>query len=277
MKYGREIDLVNFTPKVAQEVFKIYNDYKYLKEKREFILTELDKEEKKFNFTLEKGINMFEKVTRGKEEIDSKNSFLLYQSYGFPPEMIEEECNKKGVAFSREDFDKEVKSHQELSRTASAGMFKSGLADHSEKTTRLHTAAHLLLAALKKVLKDSSIVQKGSNINPERIRFDFSFPRKLEQKEIHSVEDLVNEWINTNTEVVREEMSLDQAREQGAAGIFDEKYKGQEKVSVYTIGDISKELCTGPHVNNTKEIGHFRIIKEESVGAGIRRVKCVVE
>ncbi len=275
VKYGREINLFNFTGKIAEPVFNIYDDYNYLKEKREFILIELDKEEKKFNSTLEKGINVFEKITRDKKEIDPKNSFLLYQSYGFPIEMIEEECKKKGIIFSKKGFEQEVKKHQKLSRTASAGRFKSGLADHSEKTTRLHTAAHLLLAALKKVLKNDSIVQKGSNINPERIRFDFSFPRKVEREELNYIEDLVNEWINKNFHVIREEMTLDKAREKGAAGIFDEKYG--DKVSVYTIDEVSKELCTGPHVENTKDIGHFKIIKEESSGAGVRRIKAIVE
>ncbi len=275
VKYARDLDLVNFTNKIAEPVFSIYDDYTYLEKSKEMILSELDKEEKKFNSTLEKGINVFEKFTKGKKEIDPKKSFLLYQSYGFPVEMIEEECGKKGIVFSREDFNKEVKSHQDLSRTASAGMFKSGLADEGDKTIRLHTAAHLLLAALKIVLKDDSIIQKGSNINPERIRFDFSFPRKLEQEEIYAVEDLVNKWINENQNVVREEMSLDEARNQGAAGIFEDKYG--DKVSVYTIGEVSKELCTGPHVKNTKEIGKFRILKEESSSSGVRRIKCVVE
>jgi alanyl-tRNA synthetase len=275
VKYGRDLDLIDFTEKIAEPIFEIYDDYEILKNSKEMIISELNKEEKKFNSTLEKGLNVFEKFTKGKKEIDPKKSFLLYQSYGFPVEMIEEECKKNSINFSREGFDNEIKSHQELSRTASAGMFKSGLADESEKTIRLHTAAHLLLAALKIVLKDDSIIQKGSNINPERIRFDFSFPRKIEQDELYAVEDLVNKWINGNYDVVREEMTLDEARKIGAAGIFDEKYG--DKVSVYSINKISKELCTGPHVKNTKEIGVLRIKKQESSGAGVRRVKCVLE
>jgi alanyl-tRNA synthetase len=277
VKYGRDLDLIDFTEKIAEPVFDIYDDYEILKNSKEMIISELNKEEKKFNSTLEKGLNVFEKFTKGKQEIDPKKSFLLYQSYGFPVEMIEEECKKNSIDFSREGFDNEIKSHQELSRTASAGMFKSGLADESEKTIRLHTSAHLLLAALKVVLKDDSIIQKGSNINPERIRFDFSFPRKIEQDELYAVEDLVNKWINGNYDVIREEMTLDEARKVGAAGIFDEKYKGQGLVSVYSIDKISKELCTGPHVKNTKEIGVFRIKKQESSGAGVRRVKCILE
>jgi alanyl-tRNA synthetase len=189
--------------------------------------------------------------------------------------MIQEECKKKGIKFSIEDFEKQVREHQELSRTASAGRFKSGLADKSKKTTRLHTATHLLLAALKKVLKDSGIIQKGSNINPERARFDFSFPRKLEKQEIISVENLVNEWISKGYDVVHEEMNLEEARKSGAAGIFDNKYG--DKVSVYAVGEISKEICTGPHVKNTQEIGKFKIIKEESSSSGVRRIKATVE
>jgi alanyl-tRNA synthetase len=277
VKYGNDLDLINFTDKVAEEVFNIYEDYEILKKNKEKILLELRKEEAKFNSTLVKGLNVFEKITQGKKEIDPKNSFLLYQSYGFPVEMIQEECKKKGIKFSIEGFNKEVQAHQELSRTASVGRFKSGLADQSEKTTRLHTATHLLLAALKKVLKDNSIIQKGSNINPERARFDFSFPRKLEKQEIWALEALVNEWISKAYDVVREEMTLDEARKKGAAGIFDEKYKGNGLVSVYTIDGVSKELCTGPHVKNTKEIGKFKIIKEESSSNGVRRIKAIVE
>lgn len=277
VKYGRDLNLSDFTDKIAEEVFEIYEDYEILSKNKERILLEFRKEEKKFNSTLEKGLNVFEKITRGKKQINPNDSFLLYQSYGFPIEMIQEECKKKGIKFSIEDFNKEVIAHQELSRTASAGRFKSGLADKSEKTIRLHTSTHLLLAALKKVLKDPDIIQKGSNINPERARFDFSFSRKLEKTEIWAVEALVNEWIQKAYPVVREEMSLEQARKSGAAGIFDEKYKGNGLVSVYTIDGISKELCTGPHVKNTKEIGKFKIIKEESSSAGVRRIKAVVE
>ncbi len=275
VKYGRELNLIDFTGKVAESVFEIYEDYNFLKKNKEKILAELKKEEAKFNFTLEKGLTVFERITKGKKEINPKKSFLLYQSYGFPVEMIEEECKKKGILFSREAFDREIKSHQDLSRTASAGKFKSGLADNTEMTTKLHTATHLLLAALRKVLKDNSIIQRGSNINALRARFDFSFPRKLEQEEIWAVEALVNEWVQKGYKVVREEMTFDEAKERGAAGIFEDKYG--KVVSVYTIDKISKEICTGPHVKNTKEIGKFKIKKEESSSSGVRRIKAIVE
>lgn len=269
--YCREIGIEEEIKKIAESVFEIYDDYEILKKNKENVLNELENEEKKFRQTLNLGMKVLEKITRGKKEIDCKDAFLLYQSYGFPLEMIEEECQKRKIKFSKEKFEEECKIHQELSRTATKGKFKSGLADNSEQTTKLHTASHLLLAALRKVLKDESIVQKGSNITPERLRLDFNFPRKLTDEEIKKIEDLVDEEIKKSYEVKREEMSLEEARKNGARGNFDEKYG--EKVSVYSIGNFSKEICAGPHVKNTKEIGKFKIIKEESCGAGVRRIK----
>ena len=210
------------------------------------------------------------------ESISGKNAFLLYQSYGFPIEMSKDVALREhGVDVDEEGFYKELKKHQKLSRTAAVGKFKSGLADHSDSTTKLHTAAHLLLTALRKVLKDENIIQKGSNITPERLRLDFSFPRKLEKDEIKKVEDLVNKQIQKNQEVKKQEMSPQEAKKSGALGIFEEKYG--DKVSVYSIGDFSKEICAGPHVKNTKELGKFKISKEESVGAGARRIKAILE
>ena len=235
----------------------------------------MKKEEDKFLITLEKGLNRFKKFSSNKKQLSGKESFLLYQSFGFPIEMIEEECKKQKIKFSVKDFEKANKEHQELSRTATAGRFKSGLADNSKLTTKLHTTAHLLLSALRKVLKDENIIQKGSNITPERLRLDFSFPRKLEKDEIEKVEDLVNKQIQKNQEVKKQEMSPEQAKKSGAVGSFDEKYGN--KVSVYSIRDFSKEICAGPHVKNTKELGKFKIKKEESVGAGARRIKAVLE
>jgi alanyl-tRNA synthetase len=245
-----------------------------LKSNKNKILEELEKEEQKFSETIERGIFQFNKFASNKV-ISGKKGFLLYQSYGFPVELIEEECKKNKIKFSIKDFYEEQEKHQELSRTAAAGRFKSGLADNSEATTRLHTAAHLLLAALRQVLNDGNINQKGSNITPERLRLDFSFPRKLTDEEIKKVEALVNEKIKEEIPVKREEMSLDKARKSGALGIFEEKYG--DIVSVYTIGNFSKEICTGPHVKNTKDIGKFKIIKEESSGSGVRRIKGIVE
>lgn len=298
IRYGTFIGLKNFTDEVARPVFQIYSDYKHLQKKKKQILEELKKEEEKFNKTIQKGLRIFDKKIikavekknkslKGKryiglekknlEEISGKQAFLLYQSYGFPLELILEEAKKcrGGMKVDVKGFKKELSKHQELSRTASAGKFKSGLADQSEKTTQLHTATHLLLAALRNVLKDINIIQKGSNITPERLRFDFNFPRKLTKEELKKVEDLVNIQIQKSCEVKRQEMSPAQAKKKGATGIFDKKYG--KKVSVYTIGDFSKEICAGPHVKNTCELGHFKIIKETSSSAGVRRIKAVLE
>ncbi len=272
VRYGKELNMENFTSKVAEPVFDIYRDYKHLNKKQ--ILSELEKEEEKFRQTLEKGINQFKKFSFNKK-LSGEEAFLLYQSYGFPIEMIEEECKKNKIQFNKKDFEEEQKKHQELSRTAAKGKFKSGLADDSEQTTKLHTAAHLLLSALRTVLKDENIIQKGSNINPERLRLDFSFSRALTDEEIKKVEKLVNSEIKKNQEVIREEMSPEDAKKKGFSGIFDSKYG--DKVSVYAIGNFSKEICAGPHVRNTKEIGNFRIIKEESSSSGVRRIRSIVE
>lgn len=261
---------INATDEIAKEVFKIYGDYN-LKEK--LILEELKKEENKFQKTLDKGLREFEKMSKDKK-IDGKEAFLLYQSYGFPIEMTQELAKEKNSSVNLKEFEEELKKHQELSQTASAGKFKSGLADNSEATTKLHTAAHLLLEALKKTL-EKNIEQKGSNITPERLRFDFSFDRKLTDEEKQKIENLVNEKIKESLTITREEMSPTEAKKSGASGIFDNKYG--EVVSVYTIGDFSKEICTGPHVKNTKELGKFKIAKEESSSSGVRRIKAVLE
>jgi len=275
VKYEGDLEIKNSLVEIAKPVFEIYSDYESLKKNKEKILNELEKEENKFLETLENGIKVFEKLTKDKKEIDCKDAFLLYQSYGFPVEMIEEESKKRKIKFSKEKFENECKIHQELSRTATQGKFKSGLADNSEKTTRLHTASHLLLAALRIVLKDKNIIQKGSNITPERLRLDFNFDRKLTDEEIKKVEDLVNGEIHKSCKVIREEMSPQEAKKKGAGGIFDEKYG--EIVSVYTISDFSKEICAGPHVQNTKEIGKFKIAKEESSSSGVRRIKGIID
>lgn len=279
IRYGRKINLKNFTKQVAEPVFEIYKDYEHLKTNKNKILKELEKEENKFLETLEKGIKFLNKIIQQKKQINCKDAFLLYQSYGFPIEMTIELANEKNIKVDEKGFEKECKIHQELSKTATKGKFKSGLADSSEQTTKLHTATHLLLTALKKVLKDKNIQQKGSNITPERLRLDFNFDRKLTEEEIKKVEGLVNKQINKSIPITCEIMNLEQARKQGAEGIFDEKYK--DKISVYSIGgkdDIfSKEICSGPHVSNTSELGTFKIKKEESSSAGVRRIKGVLE
>ncbi|MCF7910242.1 alanine--tRNA ligase [Candidatus Pacearchaeota archaeon] len=287
IRYGRVLEIENFTTKVAESVFEIYSDYSELEKNKNKILEELETEEKRFNQTLEKGLNKFQKITQNKKEISGKEAFLLYQSYGFPIEMTIELAKEKNISVNKKDFNEKLKEHQEKSRTAAAGRFKSGLADDSEATTRLHTAAHLLLKALQIILKDKTIEQRGSNITPERLRLDFSFPRKLTEEEIEEIEELVNTQIQNCCEVIREEMSLEEAKEKGACGIFESKYGN--KVSIYTIKnpetkeEFSKEICAGPHVKNTSELAGesrnklFKIKKQSSVGAGVRRIKAVLE
>jgi len=275
VRYGKKIGMDNFTSQIAEPVFEIYNDYEGLRKNKGKILHELKEEEEKFNKTLEKGLKVFEKIISDRKKISGKDAFLLYQSYGFPFEMTKELAYEKKININEKEFEEEFNKHQELSRTASVGRFKSGLADSSEKTTKLHTATHLLLAALREILKYEDIIQKGSNITSERLRFDFSFPRKLTNEELNEIEDLVNAQIQKSCEVVRAEMTHEEAKKKGAIGVFDKKYG--EVVSVYTIKDFSKEICTGPHVTNTCELGHFKIMKEEASSAGIRRIKAVLE
>lgn len=265
-----------FMKELAEVVIENYKDeYKVLHEKKDFILGELEKEEEKFLKTLEAGMKHFNKITAQKiKTISGKDAFLLFQSYGFPLEMTQELAKENGIAVDVKGFQEEMKRHQELSRTATAGVFRSGLADSSETTTRLHTATHLLNEALRHAV-DSGIKQRGSNITPERLRFDFNFSRKLTSEEIKKVENLVNEKIKEELPVRSEEMSLEKALASGAQAEFGAKYP--ERVSVYSVGSFSKEICTGPHVRNTREIGKFKIVKEEGVAAGVRRIKAVVE
>jgi alanyl-tRNA synthetase len=274
IRHGRELGIKSFTEKLVEPIFEIYEDYDILIKNKKNILAELKKEEERFNKTLENGLMLFEKMVHDKKEINCKDSFLLYQSYGFPIEMINEIAREKGIKIDEKGFENECKMHQELSRTASAGQFKSGLADNSEMTTKLHTATHLLNQALREVLGKKDIYQKGSNITAERARFDFNFDRKLSDEELKKIEELVNKKINEKCFVIREELSLGEAKKK-AHGIFDSKYG--EKVSVYSIGDFSREICAGPHVSNTGDLGHFKIVKEESSGAGVRRIKAVLK
>jgi len=264
---------------LVSTIMNIYSeDYEELKKSTENynrVWEVIKNEEEKFGEIMESGLNMFTKLTKDKKRLSGKEAFLLYQSYGFPIEITQDLAKEKKIKIDIRGFNQELKKHQQLSRTASAGRFKSGLADSSEKTTKLHTANHLLLSALRKVLKDKNIIQKGSNITPERLRFDFSFPRKLTDEEIKKVEGLVNEQIKKELPVIRKEMSPTEAKKKGAMGIFDKKYG--EKVSVYAIGRFSKEICAGPHVKNTKELGKFKIVKEEGSSAGVRRIKAIIK
>ena len=264
----------NLIVQLLNKIFKIYEeDYKELKENKRKIFLVIEEEEKKFDKTLEKGIKEFESISKNKE-INGRDAFLLFQSYGFPLELTEELAKERKIKLDRNGFQRELEKHQELSRTSTQGIFKSGLADSSQKTIRLHTATHLLNEALRRIL-GSEVKQHGSNITPERLRFDFNFSRKIANEEIKKIENLVNEKIKEGLTVKREEMKLKDALNSGAQAEFGSKYP--EIVSVYSIGDFSKEICTGPHVKNTKEIGKFKIVKEESSAAGIRRIKAVVE
>ncbi|PJE59051.1 MAG: alanine--tRNA ligase [Candidatus Portnoybacteria bacterium CG10_big_fil_rev_8_21_14_0_10_43_39] len=276
VRYGRQLGIKNdlWIKEITQVVIDDYKDvYPELERNKDFVLSNLDEEETRFKKTLEKGLKEFEK-----REISGREAFNLYQTYGFPIEMTKELAEEKGIQVDEEEFQQELKKHQELSRTASAGKFKGGLADAGEETKKLHTAAHLLLAALRKVLNDS-VTQKGSNITAERLRFDFSWPEKLTDEQKKQVEDLVNEVIKKDLPVVCEEMSLDEAKKQGAAGVFESKYG--ERVKVYTVGNdkevFSQEICGGPHIERTGELGHFKISKEESSSAGVRRIKAMLE
>jgi len=269
------IEKENFTSDIAKIVIQIYkDDYPELKQNKDFILEELEKEEKKFKKTLETGLREFNKLIKKGTKITGKEAFILFSSYGFPLEMTEELAEEKELRINKEEFEKEFEKHQKLSRAGAEKRFKGGLADSSEETKRLHTATHLLNEALRKVL-DDKIVQKGSNITPERLRFDFNFDRKLTVEEIKKIEDLVNKKIKEAIPVEREEMTLEEAKKKNAQGVFEHKYA--DRVSVYTVGNFSTEICGGPHVKNTKEIGKFKIIKEESSASGIRRIKAVVE
>ena len=285
IRYAKFIDINVSLSELIPPVLSIYSStYPELIKNQRFIINGLIIEEEKFKSTLEKGLKMFKKLANNKT-ISGKEAFLLYQSYGFPIEMIKEESRKYRINFKEEEFKKELEKHQTLSQTASAGKFKSGLADFSEKTTKLHTATHLLNEALRQVLGDE-IKQKGSNITSERLRFNFAFNRKLTEKEKKQVELLVNEKIQENLSVINEEMPLEKAILSGAQAEFGNKYP--EIVSVYTIEDptnkkgwFSKEICTGPHVSNTGELAEnsktFKIVKEESSSFGVRRIKAVLE
>ncbi|MFH1275709.1 MAG: alanine--tRNA ligase [Candidatus Woesearchaeota archaeon] len=284
---GLQIEDIDLTP-LAKEVIKMYKyDYPILTEKANFIYAELEKEQEKFKTTLEKGLKEFAKISASLEkdssssssssssgQISGKDAFLLFQSYGFPLEITEELAHEKGIKVDAKVFHEEFQKHQELSRVGAEQKFKGGLSDAGEETTRLHTATHLLNEALRKIVS-SDIKQRGSNITAERLRFDFNFDRKLTAEEKKAVEDEVNDVIKQALVVKREELPLKEAFKKGFHGEFGTKYP--EKVSCYSVGDYSKEICGGPHVKNTKELGHFKIKKEESSSAGVRRIKAVLE
>ena len=266
----------NWEQEIAKLIISKYEKYyNELKDNKNTVLEVLKNEKEKFNRTLEKGLREFEKVTKDNKDIDATTAFRLYDTYGFPIELTIELANERNINVDEEGFKEKFKAHQELSRTASAGQFKGGLSGNNEIETKYHTATHLLNAALK-VVVNKDVHQKGSNITDERMRFDFSCDHKLTDEEKQKTEDLVNEWIKEGLPVTVEEMSKEDAIKSGAECMFIEKYP--DIVTVYTIGDnISKELCGGPHVKNTNELGHFKIVKEEASSAGVRRIKAILE
>lgn len=248
--------------------------YSELSQNKDVILDVIKNEKIKFSRTLEKGLKEFEKIALHTNVIDGLTAFHLYDTYGFPIELTIEEAKERNMTVDEEGFKEKFREHQEKSRTASKGKFKGGLSGNSVIETKYHTATHLLNAALKRVV-GPSVHQLGSNITEERLRFDFPCDHKLTEEEKTKVEDLVNEWIKEDIPVICTEMSKEEAIASGAECMFVDKYP--ERVTVYSIGDVSKELCGGPHVSHTGEIGYFKIKKEESSSAGVRRIKAVIE
>jgi alanyl-tRNA synthetase len=262
---------VNWVRGVVEAVAGIYREqYPAVEQQCDEIVQVISDEAAKFQKTLSKGMQEIAK----RPSLTGKEAFDLYQSYGFPLELTVEYALKRGVEINKDEFEAEFQRHKDLSRTASAGQFASGLADHSEMTTKYHTATHLLHQALREVL-GSHVQQRGSNITPERLRFDFSHPEKVTSEELEKVEKLVNAEIAASLPVTSEIMAPDEALASGAIGLFGHKYG--DSVTVYSMGKFSKEICTGPHVANTKDLGVFKIVKEEAVSAGVRRIKAVLE
>lgn len=285
IRHGKLIGIEeNFTHIIVKKIIHVMSDvYPELRHEAEILAT-LKDEEEKFQKTIASGLHEFEKLLEGFRmafektgrkiaEISGKQAFRLYDTYGFPIEMTQELAKENGLTVDTTSFDVAFKEHQEKSRTATAGTFKGGLQDHSWATTRLHTATHLLHAALMKVLGEHA-KQRGSNITVERLRFDFAHPDKLTDEQIAAVEKYVNDAIASDHPVTMKVMSLEEAKKLGAIGLFEQKYGDQ--VKVYDMGPWSKETCGGPHVEHLGQLSHFKIIKQESVGAGLRRIKAIL-
>ena len=280
VRYSRFLGIApGFTVKLAEVICEKYrNVYPELAENLAQCKADLEAEENRFNQTLDKGEAMFNKVAEqlkahGQSQISGKTAFKLYDTFGFPFEMTLEMADKAGLTVDKEGFEEANRKHQELSRTTSAGSFKAGLQDNSEVVTRMHTATHLLHAALHKVLGPTAN-QKGSNITAERLRFDFTWPDKMTPEQIAEVEKLVNGWISEGIAVDKKTTTVEEAKNEGAMALFGAKYGDQ--VTLYSIGEVSKEICCGPHVANTSELGSFKIQKEQSSSAGVRRIKAVI-
>jgi len=281
VRHGRKLGLTEpFLASIGEVIVDMYASiYPTLATKRAEVLDELTREEQKFLETLRKGEHEFEKLLANLEKnparvIPGRVAFRLYDTYGFPIEITEELAREHEMSVDREGFEEAFRKHQEKSKADSAGTFRGGLADHTEMTTRLHTATHLLHKALREVLGDH-VAQKGSNITAERLRFDFSHPEKMSAEDIKRVEEIVNRQIERDLPVDFTEMTLEEARDSGAVALFGDKY--DEVVKVYSIGDFSREVCGGPHVEHTAELGRFRIVKEQSSSQGVRRIKAVLE
>jgi alanyl-tRNA synthetase len=279
VRYGRELGIVgHFLADVAQTVIEtVVDEYDELKLNRGHILSTLDDEETRFQRTLAKGETVFYRVVKSQtaeKVLNGETVFHLYDTYGLPPELTQELAAQEGWTTDMDGYREALAVHQEKSRQGAAGRFKGGLSERSPETTRLHTATHLLHAALRQVLGEH-VEQRGSNITTERSRFDFSHPTKLTPDELSQVERLVNEQIELDVPVTWVEMSVEEAKDQGAIGLFEARYG--ERVKVYQIGTFSKEICGGPHVEHTGELGRFKIVKEESAGRGIRRIRAVLE
>lgn len=278
IRHARKLNIdlnSDFEVTLAELIIDKYSKYyEELSKNKERIIDELTKEKVKFSKTLEKGLKVFEKETANLNMIDKDLAFKLYDTYGFPIELTCELAEEKNMEVDTEGFKEKFKEHQEKSRTASKGMFKGGLAGDSETETKYHTATHLLNAALK-ITVSEDVHQKGSNINNERMRFDFSCDHKLTPEEIKNTEDLVNKWIKEDLPVSVKEMTKEEAVKIGAEHMFIERYP--DVVTVYFVGDVSKEICMGPHVKSTSEIGTFKIVKEEASSAGVRRIKAIIE
>ncbi len=282
VRCGKKIGIGDvFTDEIAMVVIdELEEVYSELDQKRDSIINELRSEEEKFRKTLEKGERTFNKILKKKGVIDGEDAFLLYASYGFPLELTEEMVHEQGQHVDRKAFEAEFEKHRDLSRAGSEQKFKGGLAEDSEETKKLHTATHLIHQALRNVL-GNHVEQRGSNITAERLRFDFSHPKKVTAEQKQEVERIVNEQIEKGLPVTCESMSVDEAKKLGAIGIFGDKYKDLDQVKVFSIGNkklgvFSSEICGGPHVENTQELGKFKIKKEEASSAGVRRIKAVL-
>ena len=281
IRHARKLEIdIPFLGEVATATIESYREsYSELPDNRDMILNEFALEEERFGNTLKKGEHEFEKLLPNllknpNKIIPGRIAFRLYDTYGFPLEITEELAAEHGLGLDREGFQKAFEKHQALSKAGSEKTFKGGLADHGEAAKRLHTATHLLHKALRIVLGDH-VAQKGSNITDERLRFDFVHPAQMTPEELKKVDDIVNEQIGRELDVSFDVMSLEDAMNGGAIALFSDKY--DEKVKVYSVGDFSKEVCGGPHVANTQELGHFRIVKEQSSSAGVRRIRAVLD